>query len=104
MMGALGNWGWPIIGAPIWFMALHTRAPGAHAATCSAPEVVCPISSAVKSGVSGLVQSMSTLSLRSPHALTASLVPCHGVHSTTTSLAAAAASLVAVGASRSAYL
>src|SRR5262245_29543392 len=47
---------------------------------------------------------MSTLPVRSPHDLTASSVPCHGVHSATTSLPATAASLVVVGDPRSAYL
>ena len=55
------------------------------------------------SGVSGLVQSMRTLPVMSPQPCTAARVPCHGVHSTTTSAAAVADSFVSTAPS-DAYL
>src|ERR1700727_1276631 len=65
-----------------------------QSATCSAPDVVSPTASVLKSGDSGLVASIRTFPLRSPQPCTASCVACHGVHNTTTSASDAAASLV----------
>src|SRR5215813_13080051 len=62
-----------------WFMALNTRAPPAHEATSSAPDVVSPTAGPVKSAFSGLVQSMTIFPARPPQVRMASRVACHGL-------------------------
>src|SRR5581483_771758 len=68
-------------------------APGAQLATCSAPEVVNPNARSEKSGLSGFVQSIISLPVRSPHSMIASCVAAQGVHNTTMSAPRAASEL-----------
>jgi hypothetical protein len=66
--------------------------------------VLCPTTSDVLSGRSGLVQSISTLPAESPQSASACSVACKGVHSTTTSAAFAACWFVVTSPSSDAYL
>ena len=58
--------------APIVLNAFTTLAPAAHRATSSPADVVCPSASPDRSGLSGLVASMTILPPRFPAALMAS--------------------------------
>src|SRR6516165_9769651 len=75
---------------PMVLKTLTTRWLEAHAATCSAPEVVWPTARPDRSSFRGLVQSRMTFPARSPACRTASWVAAHGVANTTTSPCAAA--------------
>src|SRR5262249_4534551 len=75
---------------PVVLNTLTTRWLEAHAATCSAPEVVWPTARPDRSSLRGLVQSRTTFPVRSPACRTASWVAAHGVANTTTSPCAAA--------------
>src|SRR5512146_448794 len=65
-----------------------------HAPTCSAADVVSPTTSSFKSALRGLVQSITTLELRSPQSRIACSAAGHGTDTTTTSLAPAASRLL----------
>src|SRR5579872_6511478 len=65
-----------------------------HSATCSAADVVKPTTSPFKSERRGLVQSITSLELRSPQSRIACSAAGHGTDSTTTSLAPAASRLL----------
>src|SRR5215831_12848342 len=75
---------------PVVLNTLTTLPLEAHAATCSAPEVMWPTARPDRSSFRGLVQSRMTFPLKSPACRTASWVAAHGVANATTSPCAAA--------------
>src|SRR5436305_13238615 len=90
-----------MLSAPVVLKILTTRAPGAQPATCSPAEVSGPTESPERSGVSGFVQSRSTLPARPPAdvmAETASFAAPQGTVSATASPQAAASATLAAAA------
>src|SRR5262249_35052187 len=95
-----------MLSAPIWLRVLNTEAPDAQTATCSPPDVPCPItsSSPCRPIPSGLVQSIKILPERSPSFPTAVSVAGQGVaRATTPALRAASGGVWSLSCGSKAY-